>query len=114
LAPVVVVVAETVALGLMEAIQSLAQLLLRVAAVEVQQVQGLVVLVALVAAGEVVVLVALVIPQAQAQVKEIMAEQVLTIVLLAEVVQVLLDQIQLPMPDQTVVLVQRHQLLALR
>jgi hypothetical protein len=42
------------------------------------------------------------------------AGQALTIVLLAEVVQVLLDQIQLPMPDQTVVLVQRHQLLALR
>jgi hypothetical protein len=56
----------------------------------------------------------LVIPQARHHHKVIMAEQVLTIVLLAEVAQVLLDQIQLPIPDQTVVLVRPQVLLALQ
>jgi hypothetical protein len=98
----------------MEAIQYLAQLLLLVAdvvATTLQIVLALEVLVVEVVRAEPVVLV---IPQARHHHKVIMVEQVLIIVLLAEVVQVLLDQIQLPMPDQTVVLVQRHQLLALR
>jgi hypothetical protein len=114
LVPEEVAVADFQAPDLMEAIQYLAQLLLLVAdvvATTLQIVLALEVLVVEVVRSAPVVLV---IPQARHHHKVIMAEQVLTIVLLAEAEQVPLDQIQLPMPDQTVVLVQRHQLLALR
>jgi hypothetical protein len=114
LAPEEVAVADFQAPDLMEAIQYLAQLLLLVADVAATMLQIALALEALVVGVVRADPVVLVIPQARHHHKVIMVEQVLIIVLLAEVVQVLLDQIQLPMPDQTVVLVQRHQLLALR